>query len=122
DPNMVSEFTAGRSGRGGVAAGGNVKVKAMLIRAHLKGGECTMLHTREHRTGPRRSVRLDAVADYVPRLSTGRWWENFEVRAVDVGGGGFQVMTTVPMQVGARLRLIVDPIETEASEALTVQG
>jgi len=63
----------------------------------------------EHRAAPRRTFRLDAVADYIPRHSSGRWWENFEVRTADIGEGGFQVVTTVPMQIGARLRLVVEP-------------
>jgi hypothetical protein len=60
----------------------------------------------EHRATPRRAFRLDAVADYFPRLSTGRWWENFEVRVADVGAGGFQIATTVPLEVGARVRIL----------------
>lgn len=80
-----------------------------------------MRYAREHRADTRQPVRLEALADYVPRLSSGRWWENFEVRTVDVGSGGFQVMTTVPMQVGARLRLVVEPAASE-EPGLSIQG
>ena len=81
-----------------------------------------MRYAQDHRAEARRTIRLEAQADYMPRHSSGRWWENFDVRAVDVGGGGLQVVTTVPMQVGARLRLIVEPAESAESAPFTVQG
>jgi hypothetical protein len=86
-----------------------------------EGGEETMHYARDHRAEPRRAVRLNASAEYVPRLSSGRWWETFEVRAVDVSAGGFQVATTVPMQVGAKLRLIVEATKA-IPENLSVGG
>lgn len=76
----------------------------------------------EHRAAPRRAFRLDAVADYFPRHSSGRWWENFEVRTADIGEGGFQVVTTVPMQVGARLRLVVESGIAPAEPGPSIEG
>lgn len=75
----------------------------------------------EHRGAARRPARVDGTASYAPARTAGRWWEYFEVRTVDVGAGGFRLISTVPVRTGARLKLVVPPAE-ESEPPVTVEG